>query len=526
MRMTVLPARTFKPRRYRPGNLGTWSGHLPFASDLVVAFKPSLLVELGTHYGESYFGLCQAVQENGVSCKCYAVDTWKGDSHAGYYDESVFDEVSKYNDQNYAAFSKLLQTTFDAALESFGDGTVDLLHIDGLHTYDAIRHDFDSWFPKVRPGGVVLLHDTAARHVDFQVWKLWEQLVRQFPHFEFTHSWGLGIVRKPGGPAHESDFMAMVFSASPPEQGFLRHYYASQAEVLERAHLAAQKPASQAEPYLQVFPHQPGGYSQDTAVATTLKSGEWQHVVLELSQGAGSGRIRIDPADRPCVIRLAGVQLRRGIDGSVLASWADAAEMRAFSPIADLILLPGNDGIRFLSTGSDPQFLLPELDPELADQPLVFDAHVRIEEDLAPALALLQSEPVTQAGTITLDTAIAERDTAAIRNQQLSAEVRNLQAERVAVVADYRRVHAVNESLLNEIASLKNSLASAKERCGHLEEEAATLLRERLDLKAELQRLQLEEIEKQRLAAELNVVYQSRSWWVTAPLRRLFRAIR
>jgi hypothetical protein len=79
-----------------------------------------------------------------------------------------------------------------------------------------------------------------------------------------------------------------------------------------------------------------------------------------------------------------------------------------------------------------------------------------------------------------------------MRNQQLSAEIRNLQAERVAVVADYRRVHAINESL-------QGRLASEQERW----------LREQT-----------------KLEAELKVVYQSRSWWLTAPLRRLFRAIR
>src|SRR5215469_2530017 len=130
-------AKRFVPRRYRPGNLGNWSGHLSFANDLVAALRPRLLVELGTHYGESYFGFCQAVEENGVPCSCVAVDDWKGDEHAGFYDESVFREVNQYNSENYARFSTLLRTTFEKALEKVSDGSVDLLHLDGLHTYEA-----------------------------------------------------------------------------------------------------------------------------------------------------------------------------------------------------------------------------------------------------------------------------------------------------------------------------------------------------------------------------------------------------
>jgi cephalosporin hydroxylase len=238
----------------------------------------------------------------------------------------------------------------------------------------------------------------------------------------------------------------------------------------------------------QVFPNLANGYTEGTSAVTVLKFGEWQHVVLKIPQGSSTGRIRVDPADRPCMIELADVVLRRGVDGSVLKSWTDAADIRAFSPIADLVLLPGDDGTCFLSTGGDPQFLLPEIDPALADQPLVFEARVRIDADLAPAVALLQStaEAVERAAPI------AQRDQRLMRNQQLSAEVRNLQAEQIAVVADYRRVHAINESLLSR-------LASEQERW--LQEQA-------------------------KLEAELKIVYQSRSWWLTAPFRRLFRAIR
>ena len=176
--------------------------------------------------------MCQAVDENGISCQCYAVDTWQGDSHAGFYDESVFTEVETYNQENYPSFSKLLRTTFDAAQASFGDQTIDLLHIDGLHRYEAVRRDFETWWPKVRPGGVVLIHDTAARHEDFGVWKLWEELSSQFPHFEFTHSWGLGVLQKPDTSSASGERQHRIFSCSPAEQDFLRHYYASQAQLL------------------------------------------------------------------------------------------------------------------------------------------------------------------------------------------------------------------------------------------------------------------------------------------------------
>ena len=128
------------------------------------------------------------------------------------------------------------------------------------------------------------------------------------------------------------------------------------------------------------------------------------------------------------------------------------------------------------------------------------------------------------------DRAFAERDAALMRQERLSAEVRNLQAERVAVVADSRRTHGINDSLANEIASLKSSLATSQARIERLEDETAALLEQRLAIEGELKLHTDEEQrlaqENARLANELNVVYQSRSWWLTAPLRRLFRAVR
>ncbi len=174
--------------------VSAWTGHIPLAGWLVSALRPRLLVELGTHAGASFFAFCQATRASGHEGRCYAVDTWQGDEHAGLYDESVYTGVRDHLAEHYSGFASMMRMSFDEAISYFADGSVDLLHIDGLHTYEAVRHDFETWLPKMSERGVVLFHDTGVREREFGVWKLWSELRERYPSFEFSHTHGLGIL--------------------------------------------------------------------------------------------------------------------------------------------------------------------------------------------------------------------------------------------------------------------------------------------------------------------------------------------
>jgi Methyltransferase domain len=126
---------------------------------------------------------------------------------------------------NYASFSTLLRARFDEAQPSFADGSVDLLHIDGLHSYDAVRQDFSNWLPKLSSRAIVLLHDTNVRQQGFGVWQFFEEISCHYATFEFVHSSGLGVISV-GTETLPGSLQALFATKGEAEIGRVRAYFA------------------------------------------------------------------------------------------------------------------------------------------------------------------------------------------------------------------------------------------------------------------------------------------------------------
>ncbi len=195
--LQFLSEASFWVPNYLAGQSAAWVEHVPFAFWLVDHLRPKVIVELGTHSGLSYFAFCEAVKRLELPARCFAVDTWKGDIHSGIYgteSDEIYNGVLGHNNANYYDFSTLVRATFDQALPQFTDRKIDLLHIDGRHFYEDVKHDYESWAPKLSDRAVVLFHDTRVRVKDFGVHQLWAEVADGYPHFEFIHGHGLGVL--------------------------------------------------------------------------------------------------------------------------------------------------------------------------------------------------------------------------------------------------------------------------------------------------------------------------------------------
>src|SRR4029453_7482464 len=99
-------------------------------------------------------------------------------------------------------FSTLIRAAFEEALPYFSDRSIDLLHIDGFHSYEAVAKDFSDWLPKMGGGGVGVFHAIQLRQRGFGVWQFWEEeIAARYQPLPFVHSHRLGLAYVGSDPA-------------------------------------------------------------------------------------------------------------------------------------------------------------------------------------------------------------------------------------------------------------------------------------------------------------------------------------
>ena len=162
----------------------TWRDHRLFADWLIRRTEPETVVDLGVDYGYSTF--CFALPEIG---HVYGIDSFEGDEHAGV--KETYDFVLKKRDELELDNITFIKGYFDDVVKTW-EKPIDILHIDGLHTYEAAKNDFEKWSPLLKENGVILMHDTMVER--FGVKDFFEEI--DLPKTNFKHCNGLGVISK------------------------------------------------------------------------------------------------------------------------------------------------------------------------------------------------------------------------------------------------------------------------------------------------------------------------------------------
>jgi len=165
-----------------------WEDHGVFATQLVNEFNPNIIVDLGVDYGYSTF--CFGYHNIG---NVYGIDWFQGDIHAGYRDTysrviALYDELKKEHESTNIEFIK---GDFDTVAKTW-DKQIDILHIDGFHSYEAVKNDYDTWSKFCNDDSIILFHDTVS--FPDTIGKFFDELVGY--KINKLDSFGLGILTK------------------------------------------------------------------------------------------------------------------------------------------------------------------------------------------------------------------------------------------------------------------------------------------------------------------------------------------
>eukprot|EP00908_Phaeocystis_cordata_P008018 Transcript_18687.p1 GENE.Transcript_18687~~Transcript_18687.p1 ORF type:complete len:312 (+),score=79.95 Transcript_18687:94-1029(+) len=101
------------------------------------------------------------------------IDSWRpsdcingNSSHCVYgagYDREQYDlretKLRMARNPGFERRHRIVQNTTAAAAALFADGSLDWIYLDATHTYAEARQDLETWYTKVRPGGLVSGHD-------------------------------------------------------------------------------------------------------------------------------------------------------------------------------------------------------------------------------------------------------------------------------------------------------------------------------------------------------------------------------
>lgn len=115
-----------------------------------------VIVEIGGEIGMSASIFCLGAHK---SVRIYTIDLFPGGllaQHRANLAEAGFEERSK----PVSGDSKSLFQNWQDS-NGFVGGEIDLLFLDGDHSYEGVLADLNNWTPFVKQGGVVVLHDVA-----------------------------------------------------------------------------------------------------------------------------------------------------------------------------------------------------------------------------------------------------------------------------------------------------------------------------------------------------------------------------
>lgn len=148
---------------YNKINSENWFGFEDVYSKMVSKFGDgSHFVEVGVWKGMSACYMAVEIINSNKNIKFDCVDTWEYvESQTEITEiqyEGLFDIFKKNIEPVKDNIGVIKSLSWDGA-KFFDDESLDFVFIDAAHDYESVKKDLDSWFPKIKKGGIIAGHD-------------------------------------------------------------------------------------------------------------------------------------------------------------------------------------------------------------------------------------------------------------------------------------------------------------------------------------------------------------------------------
>jgi predicted O-methyltransferase YrrM len=164
----------------------------------VRTLKPKTVLEIGTAQGGTLFLWTRLAQPDAI---IVSIDLPGGKFGGGYNPRraSVYRRFPRGHQKlHLLRENSHVTSTREKARALFAGNPVDFLFIDGDHTYEGVKKDWEMYSPLVRPGGLIVFHDIAGNYEDTQVKRLWDSVKPGFEHREYAVDpkgyYGIGVL--------------------------------------------------------------------------------------------------------------------------------------------------------------------------------------------------------------------------------------------------------------------------------------------------------------------------------------------
>lgn len=129
----------------------------------------STIVEVGCFLGKSSAFLATEILNSGKNIELYCIDTWTGMKRDEGENVRLNNKVKDLGGNAFPQFVKNLESVLHIikpipvdsirASKLFEDKSIDIIFLDGDHTYNYLSKEISVWHPKIKDGGIISGHD-------------------------------------------------------------------------------------------------------------------------------------------------------------------------------------------------------------------------------------------------------------------------------------------------------------------------------------------------------------------------------